>query len=427
MNKIFYAISISICAAFISCSKQTQNMNVKEGQQEIAILSYNSQESLKEAIRNSDSSITKVYDMGILNLFTPLHEYDYLSDPILSYEYATYVNGDIEEQQPVYRVFGYDELIPNENFAKLLNIRGEIRVGSRIYKISPKGTYSFPESMHQQFLENYHVYEMNEGKQIDEKTYEVAPSIIRYNTFEESESSAVVYEGKDAENSCGTKALPSFNWSQYPTYSGAASDYLDNQIFIYNMPNRRMKTRVYHHNYLVYQERGAYVKCERGYTFGWRDAVSQNLALTWNNIIMQGAHNPTEMVPPSGSYMGYTTEQVTYEGVNVNMIVIRGYVIPSNSINSVVTGGKATLRALILNAVNVDINNYSIVRLVGHDYVQVVFLGTWNRFDSNVYEVKKVFTDDWFTGIPAFVGGQFMYAALADNGDFGAMRVGTAF
>lgn len=54
-------------------------------------------------------------------------------------------------------------------------------------------------------------------------------------------------------------------------------------------------------------------------------------------------------------------------------------------------------------------------------------LGTWSYGDTNLKEVKMSIGQQWGGGIPDLIGGQYMYKALDDNNNFGALRVGTAF
>lgn len=50
------------------------------------------------------------------------------------------IPGDTEGST-YYEALGYDSLVPNVNFAKLLNINGEMEVKDNLVKITPKGTY----------------------------------------------------------------------------------------------------------------------------------------------------------------------------------------------------------------------------------------------------------------------------------------------
>lgn len=428
-NLLCTLFAVIICG----CTTNRYDFESSEDLLSVQCLAYGSEVELHHAIL-CPTSVAQTKSSGnssFKNLFTSLNEFDYQNDPILSYECEIRLESDADCNQSVYQLLGYNELVPNEDFARIINIRGEFRVGNTMYKISPRGTYYYPVSDREYFLNNYRLFETIDGVWVGENTFEVAPSILRYNTFSCLEpTDAIDTDYIESSDIIGTKALPSFNWANYPTYSGAAKDYLNDQVFTYSLPDkRRMKTRVYYHNYVAYKERGAYVKCQKKATIGWKDVVSKELLLIWNNIIVQGSHNPNEMAPPTGAYMGYHTEKVTYLGQDVNMTEIVGYVIPADQINNVVRGGMATLRSLIKNAVKVDIDisGSRVVRLIGHDYVQVVFLGNWSKSGSNQEEVKVIFAKNGLTGIPKFVGGQFMYGALDDNGKFGALRVGTAF
>lgn len=434
LSLLFPLIILFSCAKNEDYLTRTSDSHSLNPVETVSFLVFDSDESLaKEIAKPSNEVETRSTVEGTFkSLFTPLKNYDYDKDPILSYELSLISEEEFDSEKSVYRLLGYNELVPNEDFARLLNIRGEFCVGDTMYKVSPRGTYYFPVSLRDVFETNYSSYESSEGILSSENTYKIDSLVYRYDTFHSGriEEETHLCMSSSYENSVMTRSdpLPSFNWSNYPTYSGPADDYLDDQIFTYSLPsNRRIKTRVYYHNYVAYKERGAYVKCQRKVTLGWSDVTSVCLLLRWRNIIMQGSHRPNEPVPPTGTYMGYETETVTYENASETMINIRGYVLPSNQLDNVVRGGASTLRTIIQNAIGVDINGCRIVRLVGHDYVQIFWLGTWSNVDTNVEEVKVKFTKDWLSGIPHFIGGQFMYGALDDNSNFGALRVGSAF
>ena len=73
----------------------------------------------------------------------------------------------------LYIAKGYDSLVPNIKVAKLLNARAEVMVDQTIYKISPRGTYYFPESKQKFFENNYERFETEEGIQMEENTYQI--------------------------------------------------------------------------------------------------------------------------------------------------------------------------------------------------------------------------------------------------------------
>ena len=392
---------------------------------------FDSRDSLKDTINQGtiDMNTKGTECNNIPSLFSLVKEVDIISDPILSYEYDAYGDKSLDDDVSIYEILGYDTLIPNKSFAKLLNARGEVCVCGTIYKISPKGTYYFPASLRAEFERNYSRFENSVGVNVSRDTYEMAPSIFRFDTFKEGdiiECNRSAFES--ATNEYPTKAdptFPPFLWSDYPTYSGS---YFDNQVVTYSLPNnRRVRTQVYHHDYVVYDERGALIKCQKNGFWGWSAVTSEALMITWKNIILKGSHNTGELVPPSNIIPTMVITTYSYMGVNEPMAEIRGYVVPDNQLNNVVIGGNPTLRSIILNSTGLDIGNTKVIRLVGHDYVQYLFVGTWSVSALNTKEKAMALSEQVMGSTFVPVGGQFWYQALDDNGNMGALRVGTAF
>jgi len=393
---------------------------------------FDSERSLFDAINQGVEAQTKGYNTDDFNsLFTPIKDVAVSSDPILLFECSRRGITELDSNNSLYDLLGYDDLVPNESFARLLNPRGEIRVGEQIYKISPRGTYFFPATKREEFERRYAEFEQQKGEEIREDTYLIDSDVYRFDTFKNDvEISSLFQYQEETENKCITKSDPSFppfSWSSYPTYYGSASNYLNNQMFTYSLPNnRRVRTKVYHHDYVVYDERGATLKCQKS-GLGWSAVTSNALMLTWKNIILKTSYGTGEIPPPSNIIPTYVTETVTYMDHSETLMTIRGYVIPDTQLNSVVTGGASTLRSIILNATGFDINNCRLVILQGHDYIQVFYAGSWHVSGENVKEVKMALSEQWMGATAQPLGGQFWYQALDDNNNFGALRVGTAF
>lgn len=134
-------ISLAVLSLF-ACTKEMvdNNLSYEEYTNQVEILSFDSPETLFESINAGTDHIidTKVENSSSFrNLFSKISRMEIEKDPILSYEVnKARFEGDVT----LYKGLGYDELVPNENFARLLNAHGEIRVGETIYKISPRGT-----------------------------------------------------------------------------------------------------------------------------------------------------------------------------------------------------------------------------------------------------------------------------------------------
>lgn len=423
---------------FISCAKiESEYIQVEESplNPQIATMpvrSFESKESLREAIKQGEAPQTKGSEKIVSNsVFTAIKNVDIQNDPVLSYECSRRGIIDYTSKVDLYELLAYDELVPNEKFASLLNPRGEICVGNTMYKISPRGTYYFPASKREEFERNYAYYERQTGKEVAKDTYMMDPEIFRFDTFKDDPDIAQLasYQVCLSEIAAtkATPSFPSFAWSNYPTYSGDVNSHFRNQVFTYSLPNnRRVRTKIYHNDYVVYDERGATLKCQKS-GLGWSAVVSKALMLTWKNIILQSEYGAGEPRPYANTPVSCFSETVSYMGANERMMTINQFVLSDAQVNSVVAGGMPALRSILLNAHNIDINGCKIVMLRGVNYYQIVYAGSWHVGDVNIKESKMALSEQWLGRTAKPLGGQFWYQALDDNNSLGALRVGTAF
>ncbi len=413
--KLIVITLLSLCA----CSQESIESTIFVEPESIRV--FKSAVDLTNAITNPKGGaiVTKGETSIPCNLFSRLEEVDINNDPILSYEMMAYEYEEGDNSKTLYQILGYDELVPNENFARLMNARGEFQVGDTIYKVSPKGTYYFPSESRMIFESEYSELENSKGVLIKDKTYQLAPNIYRYDTFGE------VIEDTEVE----TKVfpIPGFENYSYYTYTGSVNLVLNNQLHYKTMSsNRRVKTRVYNHDYVVYQERGAYVKVQKKATIGWKDMVASELSLGWNNIIMTKEYEMGLNQPLPGSsprWLGVTTEIFNDNEIEVGEI--SGYSIPSNSFGTIVNGNGITLFSKIYNDTGIFIMNCDAVRLYGFDKVQLITLPQYIT-RNNTDEVKVQFTSNVLSPSYKFAAGQFFFVGK-DGSLTGALRVGTDF
>lgn len=413
---------IIIVPILFSCTKEENSVSSTDGSNPMEVLFFSSQSDLLETInttQGANQSLTKVSNKeSFESLFTLVSDIIIEDDPIISYEYSHSLSK--EKNTSLYKALGYNELVPNERFAALMNARGEFQVGDTIYKVSPRGTYYFPVSDLKRFETHYAEYENSEGELINEKTHRLDSSIYRYDTF--------AYDSDD-DNEVQTKAdpLPGYNWNNADTHVGSANNVLNNQLFYHTMSSdRRLKTRVYNHDYVVYQERGAYVKVQKKAWIGWSDITATELALGWRNIIMtkpyDGSHGP--ILPGTGIIV--TPHQTdVFNGQTVSVFEIFGYNISTADYYTVINGNWDTLRSIIIRDTGYDIVGHNTLRLIGPDNVQAVFPASF-IIEQNTDEVKVVFSSNQLGPCYKFAAGQFYYVGY-DGSLLGAMRVGTAF
>lgn len=375
-----------------------------------AIMAFSSAKDLLDRINEGECSQTKAVDEILpANLFSRYSEIDIENDPLLAFEVS---RGVCKENGTLYKILGYDELVPNENFARLLNIHGEIQVGETVYKISPRGTYFFPASEIELFESKYPELEGLDGETIAEKTQHLVGAIYRYDTF-------FGLNNEMWADDVQTRAID--------THVGSADEVFNNQLFYHAMSSdRRMKTRVYNHDYVVYQERGAYVKIQKKAWLGWSDITASELGLSWNNIIMTRSYDGNNGKPlPGMNPVVLSPTTVTFNGQTHNVFEIKAYSIPESYYDTIARGNASTVRSKILADTGIDIIGYDIIRLYGFDYIQLIFLPDIVT-RTNVDEVKVEFSNNVMGVCYRFAAGQFFYAGR-DNTLTGQMRVGTAF
>lgn len=95
-------------------------------------------------------------------------------------------NTENEDELTYYEALGFDTLVPNPNFAALLNPDGELEVGSNVIKITPAGTYKFSKENEQQFITFIEENPDYEGVLIEDNVYKISENILLYKTFEEN-------------------------------------------------------------------------------------------------------------------------------------------------------------------------------------------------------------------------------------------------
>ena len=420
---IFAAIMFIVCCCNNKVETEIISIpNSSEYAQSVEYLTFNSEESLYHAINHpSEEYHTKAGSNGdIKNLFTAVGECDVANDPILSYEMSRYGDEEMTEDRLLYDVLHYDEMVPNEDFARLINVRGEFRVEETMYKISPRGTYYYPVSLREYFVEHYPEFEMTDGVLVKDKTYQMAPSVYRFDTFSE-------YDEEESE--LNTKACPIPGFGNYPctTFTGTANNVLNNQLHCMSLSSeRRLKTRVYNNDYVVYQERGAYVKVQKKASIGWKDIEATELSLGWNNIIMTKEYSMGINKPVQGSspvWLGVISE--SFNGQDINIGEISGYSIPSSDFGVIVNGGGDVLFGKILYDTGIFITNCDAVRLYGFDKVQWIILPRYIT-RANVEKIKVPFTNYVLGPSYKFAAGQFFFVGK-DGSLVGAIRAGTNF
>lgn len=315
------------------------------------IRSFSSKEELNRAINNNNSEfvLTKSANASD-NLFSPLPASLIESDPIVSVDVCrSYLKNSVITS---YEVCGYDVLVPNNGFARLLNHRGEVMVNNTIYKVSPRGTYYFSPDYLEVFESNYGLFDSIQPTMIGNGHYSFDSVIIGgksmneihiFDTFgtgcekvdrsfdelKPSTKGSTYYPANEFEE-MWMEAQSCINWGQQDKYytdaQTEAGEFLQgifgrNQSYYTNFSDeRRLRAKLFYYNYVVYSEIGGVANMEKKGFLGWADEKAERVYLIWNNIVMFAPFYKTIKYPSSGN--GVT--QRYFLGENVEKIPGRG-------------------------------------------------------------------------------------------------------
>lgn len=289
MNKFRFLSILAISGLFVSCQDEiadqqftnmkSENMAVNK---KFARLSFDSKESLEQAVLNADNtdnaSLTR--SASFISLMSQV--------PGMTRS---------NEEETYYEKMGYDTLVPNQNFARLINPNGEIVVKDTIYKITPNGTYFFHKTKENEFANIYLTDSI--GQSVNGDLYALADGIFRYDTFKgnEKEEEIELSDSDEIENeSVSTRAgTPEPNYSTFPvfraerhTFFGKIREKLLGKDKYYSVKlskKRKVRGRFYAYNYVAYSEAGVTGMMEKKNFIGWSKTQADELRIEWKNVL----------------------------------------------------------------------------------------------------------------------------------------------
>ncbi|MCM1218770.1 MAG: hypothetical protein NC548_30160 [Lachnospiraceae bacterium] len=382
MKKILLATFIT---ALVACENFEDPKTIQESSQdsEISMLAFSSSDDflsvLDEITEDDDQLATSIITRAVgadfdrkarfVNMLEPVNKLPIDRDPILQVDCkdfqkdALIVNNDLT----LYEAKGYDSLVPNIKVAKLLNARAEIKIDATIFKVSPRGTYYYPESKQAYFEENYERFEKEDGTQIDSCTYQLENDILRYNTFEiaevidyedadlpdEIEGDTTIDEDEFAANLTRTSTTSiSIPWSKYPTYNADAKTWVGkiwqklfgrNKSYTYKLSKkRRLRAKFYYYNYIFYSEIGALGEMQKKNWIGWSGTKADELFVGWHNIVLYSDYKVkpnASLYPknPKPTVIGSEYKEIPGFNKKGYVVSIFGLNLTQNQINKIIS------------------------------------------------------------------------------------------
>lgn len=439
-NFIFPALFAGLFLCFSqSCSKEEGCIITDKGEKKAEMLSFFSKSSLEDAI-DGYGVVTKSGTSAILeeSLLSPIENSRFVSDPILSVECSMLNIDPTSQSGSVFDVLGYDELVPNESFANLLNIRGEVEVQDTIYKVSPKGTYYFHKSDLNSFENNYRTISASEllpigaglYKVIFDNQIQVDGDIYLKDTFENScdvYNDGVIGTSYEDENESNNNVSPvtkgniddrwtealDFDWNSFDKHYTDAHTWAGELIqgvigrnvsFEKEFDSKhRLKAKLYYYDYAVYSEIGALSKMQKKNWIGWSETDAQKIYQIWSNIVIWTPFQKTVKYPhvQTGSsipreYLGTNVEDIPGTGERGVVSYFAGRDLSEQELKAFAS--KSYINSVIDLKINVDRDRLD-SRTVAAKYVTEKGIYTiiypYGKMVENKGEIQSKFSKDF--------------------------------
>ena len=219
--------------------------------------------------------------------------------------------GNTPEYETFYEAYGYDSLVPNQNFAKLLNTRGELEIGNYVIKITPLGTFKFPIGCEQEFEDLMKKGFKNSGDQNRDFFCKVSDNVYWIKTFSErKEDYSLLYDGQyeelpdsyfgddEGDTNKGSRAgVPEPDYSSFKTFSADRQTIVGKIIqniigstkacTVNISKKRRVRGSFYFYNYGIYGEIGVQGWTDKKNWIGWSKTRCDEMRVGWRHVLLK--------------------------------------------------------------------------------------------------------------------------------------------
>ncbi|MEY8687357.1 hypothetical protein AB9N12_14905 [Bacteroides sp. AN502(2024)] len=265
-----------------------------------SFLAFSNKEELKGIIENGQP-LTRSVNAEFISLMDVVNEDDSILSQF-SIEERNYIK---ENALSYYDVLEYEDIVPNENFARLLNSKGEIQVNDSVYRITHFGTLCTNLRNVGELEVAYRQLQEDAVKfTVDSHVIPITPNVNLINSYD----SASGYEesGESDNNDISvmtrtvTEAIPYHTFPHFSSESHTAVGKVLGKIFgdrsvkHHNfMKGFRVKGSLYDYDYGVYSEVGTYVamRKKRGGFLrklnGWKGVRAEELSITYRGIVLE--------------------------------------------------------------------------------------------------------------------------------------------
>lgn len=438
MKKVFFMMSLALMAVFVTSCTNDQFDEMDNGTTESVLSS--SQNSVMEISSKKDflSLIENGYSEGTRagiccekpSQFISLMDVISPNAEILNELSAEERDIILQNKMTYYEAFGYENIIPNENFAQIVNIDGEIIVQDSLYRISDVATFvSSKEDARElrEYLANVDEDVLQDRIMSSPKSrIQLTPRItavrlVEKISEEDSDCGIGDWAGRSTgssdsgnnggssyskEDGTGEINLNQIPFSSFPTYSSSSHTFVGKIIdsLFGERHTRHHKFRngyrvsgsLYDYNYGVYRECGAFVRMDkkRGGAFklinGWKDIDADKLVLHIDHIVLETkisfSNNNLSTVPNSPIMLGSTNKGTSVE------VCLFGKEWTIKDVEKFFGQGIKEGIKMLKSATNSDIpdNTRSFLLVTPQKLYKVIYNQTYQA--NNKHKIREVFS-----------------------------------
>lgn len=307
IKKVIIGILGCLSLVFQSCNSEdialTQASENGRNETNASVLTFASKADIRTLVEEGNANsrlLTRVVSSkaGFISLLDTISS----SSPIFSQFTLDEQASLIKEPTTYYDALGYEGIIPNKNFARLLNYQGEIQLKDSVYRVTQYGML-VANRLYRGELDAAHERILTDSSIVARlNTQAVVP--VSNNVYLSRISTENVIEqvqnGSGAQTRTSVSELPVWSFPRYSSGSHTFVGWLvgkvlgDRSVKHHDfMSNRRVKGSLYDYDYLVYQECGCFVAMSRkrgGFLRklnGWKSMKADELYINYKNVILE--------------------------------------------------------------------------------------------------------------------------------------------
>jgi len=440
MKKSFYLVFTSFL--FFSCTEtelyeslgnESKNEVIEQNEKESSVMEFTNKEAFLDAIENGVAPQTRALaESDFISLMDEISPNDPILDSLTCEEKDYVLNNHLT----YYEAFDCEGIVPNENFARTLNLDGEVVVNDTIYKVTGYGTL-YAKAIYRKELES--AFEKVNEKDLqfrnNEEEKQLSTNVKMVNTFAKKQLADNPYYQRYTDNDDGVingnttgrgtqpsssssststspsntpiEQIPFSSFATYPSGSKTFVGKLWQALWGERSTKRhefkkgyRVNGSMYDYDYKVYHECGVLVSMskKRGGFFkkinGWKDVKADELVMNLNDFVLSmsvNISNPVkQQMPKTTQVVGYNN-QFNIIGNNIKAVNILGYDISEKTIQQILGRGlKAGLEYLrkITNK-NID-NDTKVAQIITPKKIYIIVLSD-PIYAHNTKKLRKVF------------------------------------